>query len=173
MSTPYGPQDPTPTPEQAEPPKVVVPTDQEPPGSATTDESAPAVLPALGARPEPDDHEAHEHGARRSSAAASPALLVIAAVVNQFWGFRFPGNAPVEQIFVFGITVDLVAMAVVLGIFAILAASRRSVPVKPQSISPMAIAAIILSGVVDGLLAAVQPRPGAHERRVRRAPTST
>ena len=147
MSTPYGPQDPTPTPEQAEPPKVVVPTDQEPPGSATTDEPAQQYY-----RPSvPGQNQmimrptSTVHAGIRGGLAG---LLVIAGVVNAFWGFRFPGNAPVEGIFAFGITVDLVAAAIVLGIFAVLANARRSVPVKPQSISPMAIAAIIMSGLV-------------------------
>ena len=152
MSTPYGPQDPTPSPEQqAEPPKVIVSTEPEPSGSSSAGTSAADEPAQQYYRPSvPGQNQmimkptSPVHAGIRGGLAG---LLAIAAVVNQFWGFRFPGNAPVEQIFVFGITLDLVAMAVVLGIFAILAASRRSVPVKPQSVSPMAIAAVILSGV--------------------------
>ena len=154
MSTPYGPQDPTPTPEQqAEPPKVVVPTEQsEPSGSGTAGASATDEPAQQYYRPSvPGQNQmimkptSVVHAGIRGGLAA---LLVIAGVVNSFWGFRFPGNAPVEGIFAFGITVDLVAAAIVLGIFAVLANARRSVPVKPQSISPMAIAAIIMSGLV-------------------------
>ena len=156
MSTPYGPKDPTPSPEQkaeqqSEPPKVIVPTEPEPSGSGTSGASAADEPAQQYYRPSvPGQNQmimkptSTVHAGIRGGLAG---LLAIAAVVNQFWGFRFPGNAPVEQIFVIGITLDLLAMAVVLGIFAILAASRRSVPVKPQSVSPMAIAGIILSGV--------------------------
>jgi hypothetical protein len=41
------------------------------------------------------------------------ASALIAAVVNQVFGSMFPSNAPVEQIYNFGITVDLVAVAIV------------------------------------------------------------
>lgn len=156
MSSPYGPKDPTPSPDQqaepqAESPQVIVPVEQpEPadPGAATAAADEPAQQYYRPSVPGQNQMimkpTSKVHAGIRGGLAG---LFAIAAVVNQFWGFRFPGNAPVEQIFVFGITLDLVAMAVVLGIFAILAASRRSVPVKPQSVSPMAIAAIILSGV--------------------------
>jgi hypothetical protein len=159
MSTPYGPQDPTPsTGEQsapkaevpeAESPKVVVPA--EPPASSGAEPGAASAESQQYYRPSvPGQNQmimkptSTVHAGIRGGLAA---LLAIAAVVNQFWGFRFPGNAPVEQIFVFGITIDLIAATIVLGIFAVLAASRRSVPVKPQSVSPQSIAAVILSGI--------------------------
>lgn len=85
------------------------------------------------------------HGILRGGLAV---LLVIAGVVNLFWGGRFPSSAIVEQIFVFGISVDMFAAAITLGIFAILAIARRSVPVKPLSTSPMSVAAIAMAGVV-------------------------
>ena len=144
MSTPYGPQEPTPAPESAA-------TAPEPVASAPepAQEYLRPVLPGQAQVPGPNQMimkpTSTTHAFIRGGLAV---FLVIAAVVNQFWGTRFPSNAPVEMIYNFGITVDLFATAVVLGIFAILAASRRSVPVKPQSISPMAVAAIILSGAV-------------------------
>ena len=151
MSSPYGPQDPTSSPDQqTEPPKVIVPAEQpSPSGSEGASSEEPAqqyYRPSV-----PGQNQMIMKPTSTVQAAIRGGLavfLAIAAVVNLFWGFRFPGNAPVEQIYMFGITVDLIAAAVVLGIFAILAAARRSVPVKPQSISPMSIAAIILSGLV-------------------------
>lgn len=156
MSTPYGPQDPTPSPDQqAEPPKVIVPAERpSPSGSEGASSEEPAqqyYRPTIPGQTVPGQNQMIMKPTSPVQAAIRGGLavfLVIAAVVNQFWGFQFPGNAPVEQIYVFGITVDLFGAAVVLGIFAILAAARRSVPVKPQSISPMSIAAIILSGLV-------------------------
>jgi hypothetical protein len=149
MSTPYGPQEPTPTPESKDvPPMVVVPSEQ-PAASEPAQEYLRPTVP--GQTQVPGQNQmimkptSTTHAFIRGGLAV---FLVIAAVVNQFWGTRFPSNAPVEMIYNFGITVDLFATAVVLGIFAILAAARRSVPVKPQSISPMAVAAIILSGAV-------------------------
>ena len=158
MSTPYGPQDPSPSPGQpsdqkaeasaAESAKVVVPTEQPTSGA---DSGASATQSQQYYRPSvPGQNQmimrptSTVHAGIRGGLAA---VLAIAAVVNQFWGFRFPGNAPVEQIFAFGITIDLIAATIVLGIFAVLAASRRSVPVKPHSVSPQSVAAVILSGI--------------------------
>lgn len=150
MSTPYGPQDPTTSPnQQAEPPKVVVPAAQ-PESSSQSEPSEPAAQQYY--RPSvPGQNQmimkptSILHAFIRGGLAA---VLVVAAVINQFWGTQFPSNAPVEIAFAFGITADLFGAAIVLGIFGILAAARRSVPVKPQSVSPMAIAAIIMSGAV-------------------------
>ena len=74
-------------------------------------------------------------------------VALVALVVNVVFTSRFPGNAPVEWLYAAGVTIDLAAITVVLGVFAILAAVRRSVPVKPQSMSPLAVAAIILAAV--------------------------
>ena len=143
MSTPYGPKDPSPEPER---PVVVVPP-EEPAASSTPPPADQAYyrpsLPGQNSmimRP-----TSVTHAVIRGALAA---FLAIAGGVNLFWGGRFPSNAPVEQIYNAGISLDLFAATVVLGIFAILSAARRSVPVKPHSISPMAIAAVILSGVV-------------------------
>jgi hypothetical protein len=158
MSTPYGPQDPTPQDETPQPPtppapakgagpqSPVQPTPVEQPSAQQT-----PVQPIIVGQPQAGSNQmimkptSTTHAVLRGGLAA---FLVVAAVVNQFWGARFPSNAPVEMIYNFGITIDLVAAAIVLGIFGILAAARRSVPVKPQSVSPMAVAAVILSGAV-------------------------
>ena len=129
MSTPYGPLDPTPSSEESEK-QYFRPTV---PGQSVPGQNQMIMKPTSTL-----------HAVIRGSLAA---FLAVAAVVNQFWGFRFPSNAPVEQIFVFGITIDLIAATIVLGIFAVLASARRSVPVKPESISPQSVAAVILSGI--------------------------
>ena len=155
MSTPYGPKDPNPSPEQqsdpqTESPQVIVPAEQPATSGAgagaSSTESQQYYRPSVpGANQMIMKPTSPVHAGIRGGLAA---LLAIAAVVNQFWGFRFPSNAPVEQVYVFGITVDLIAATIVLGIFAVLASARRSVPVKPQSVSPQSVAAVILSGIV-------------------------
>lgn len=76
---------------------------------------------------------------------AITALLVAAGVVNLVFGGRFPSNAPVESLVMFFLSVDLFAGGVVLGVFAVLANIRRSVPVLPERTSPLSIAAAALS----------------------------
>jgi hypothetical protein len=62
----------------------------------------------------------------RTTAAVLPvtigltAAAVVGAVVNLVFGGMFPGNAPVEQIYAFGVTVDLVAVALAVGIRALI-----------------------------------------------------
>jgi hypothetical protein len=85
------------------------------------------------------------------AATRSPGLLWAVAVVavllmltNVAGLFQFPTNAPVEQIYAFGISVDLVAIAVVSVIGALL--SRRGYPLRPKTI--IVIVALIFAGVV-------------------------
>lgn len=85
------------------------------------------------------------------AATRSPALLwsvAVAAVLlmltNVAGLFQFPTNAPVEQIYAFGISVDLVAIAVVSTIGALL--SRRGYPLRSKTI--IVIVALIFAGVV-------------------------
>jgi hypothetical protein len=58
--------------------------------------------------------------------------------------FQFPTNAPVEQIYAFGISVDLVAIAVVSVIGALL--PRRGYPLRSKTF--IVIVALIFAGVV-------------------------
>ena len=74
-------------------------------------------------------------------------VLIAAGVVNLVFGGRFPSAAPVESFVMFFLSVDLFAGGVVLGVFAILANIRRSVPVLPERTSPLSIAAAALAAV--------------------------
>ena len=85
------------------------------------------------------------HAILRGSVAA---FLVIGAMVNIAFGARFPGNAPVEQLFMIAIAILLFMGGVVLVIFAVLAGARRSVPLVPERTSPLSVAALVLVGVV-------------------------
>lgn len=75
------------------------------------------------------------------------ALLVVAGIVNLVFGGRFPSNAPVESIVMFFLSIDMFIGAVVLGVFAVLANIRRSVPVLPERTSPLSVAALALAAV--------------------------
>jgi hypothetical protein len=75
------------------------------------------------------------------SVAVTAVLLMLANVAGLF---QFPTNAPVEQIYALGISVDLVAIAVVSVIGALL--SRRGYPLRPRSV--IVIVALIFAGIV-------------------------
>lgn len=100
----------------------------------------PIVLP-------PDSTTAAPQGsATRSvvllwSVAVTAVVLMLANVAGMF---QFPTNAPVEQIYAFGIAVDLVAIAVVSVIGALL--SRRGYPLRPRSV--VVIVSLIFAGIV-------------------------
>lgn len=89
---------------------------------------------------------------------ATAVTALVAAVVNVAGLLGFPPNAPVEQVFAVGITVDLAAVAVALGIAA--AGARRARLVAARSIpavvgAGLAIGAVILAlaaGGLDGVL---------------------
>jgi hypothetical protein len=84
------------------------------------------------------------HAAIRGGVAA---LLVVAGVVNLVFGGRFPSNAPVESLVMFFLSLDMFVGGVVLGVFAVLANIRRSVPVLPERTSPLSVAALVLAAV--------------------------
>jgi hypothetical protein len=75
------------------------------------------------------------------------ALLILVGIGNFIAATGFPSNAPVELLFMFLLSVDLFIAAVVLIVFAVLAGTRRSVPVLPQRTSPLSVAGLVLSGV--------------------------
>jgi hypothetical protein len=143
MSTPYGPADSDSDPIDSSP--AVIPAADPAAAPAADKEYFRPTLPG-----EPKPNQMIMRPTSRTQAVIRGGLAVLLAVggvVNLVWGARFPSNAPVEQIFSFLISLDMFAAAIVLGVFAILALARRSVPVRPQSTSPMSVAAVILAGV--------------------------
>lgn len=82
------------------------------------------------------------HAAVRGGIAA---VLAVAGIVNLVFGGMFPYNAPVESIIMFFLSVGMFIGAVVLGVFAVLAAIRRSAPLVPERTSPLAIVGFTLS----------------------------
>jgi hypothetical protein len=80
------------------------------------------------------------------------AVSLLAAIATGIGGVNFPVNAPVEQIYAFGLIVDLVAVAITMTIFAIVEFRRRADPLR-RSFAPdtrrsvLAIVAVILVGV--------------------------
>jgi hypothetical protein len=86
-------------------------------------------------------------------AAAAGLLINIAGLVG------FPYNAPVEQIYALGISVDLLAVAIICGLGALI--SRRGYPLRSQSaISVVALAfavgATLLWMVAGGVASVIQ-----------------
>ncbi len=72
-------------------------------------------------------------------------VLAVGGVVNLVFGGMFPYNAPVESIIMFFLSIAMFIGAVVLGVFAVLAAIRRSVPLVPERTSPLSVVALVLS----------------------------
>jgi hypothetical protein len=85
------------------------------------------------------------------AATRSPGLLwsvavtaVVLMLANVAGLFQFPTNAPVEQIYALGISIDLIAIAVVSVVGALV--SRRGYPLRPRSV--VVIVALIFAGIV-------------------------
>jgi len=78
---------------------------------------------------------------------AVAALLILSGIGNFIAATGFPGNAPVESLFMFLLSIDMFLAAGILIVFAVLAAVRRSVPVLPERTSPLSVAALALSVV--------------------------
>ena len=79
---------------------------------------------------------------------AVAAFLLVAAIVVGVAGSGFPDNAPVEQIFMFGIVIDLVAASIALGICAIVFARRRSAtPSAPRPIDVFPLMGALFAAV--------------------------
>lgn len=120
---------PPPSPYVPEPvPAPAAATAKAPAAPAATNAAAPAATPAPVAPLTTDAVSVW-------LAASIAALLLVSAVVNAVSGVNFPSNAPIEQIWDFGITVDLVAGVITLGVrFLVIfrrpraAAPGRSVP---------------------------------------------
>lgn len=84
------------------------------------------------------------HAALRGAVAA---FLILSGIGDLVAAAGFPGNAAVESLFLFLLSVDLFLAAGILIVFAVLAAVRRSVPVLPERTSPLSVAALALSVV--------------------------
>jgi hypothetical protein len=79
-------------------------------------------------------------------------IAVVAAVLTTLGGRGFPYNAPIEQLYCFGLTVDLVATAIALVALAVVEFIRRANPelrARPLNTRPsvFAIVAVSLSGL--------------------------
>jgi len=73
--------------------------------------------------------------------------LLVAAVVNLVFGFRFPYNAPVESIYMYGITIDLlVAGGVILG-RSVLHSRRPRAAARPPRAGALSVIALVLSAI--------------------------
>lgn len=75
------------------------------------------------------------------------AFLVLAAVANLVAATGFPSAAPLELLLMLLLSVDMFIGALALTVFAVLAGTRRSVPVRTDRTSPMSLAAVTLAGV--------------------------
>lgn len=116
-------------------------------------------------------------GSRPPAGAAtrSPGLLWVVAVVaallmltNLAALFQFPARSPLERIYALGVSVDLVAIAVVSAIGALL--SRPGYPLRRRTV--IAVVALILAGAVTvfwaiagGVWSIVQLAQGAGQYR--------
>ncbi|CAN5537267.1 hypothetical protein BH09ACT4_BH09ACT4_25790 [soil metagenome] len=79
-------------------------------------------------------------------------LAVVAAILTAVGSTGFPGAAPVEQLYCYGLIVDLVAVAVVVGVLAIIEFIRRADRPRYERpfnrrLSVFAILALFLSAI--------------------------
>lgn len=83
---------------------------------------------------------------------ATGAIALVGALLTTIGGQGFPYNAPVEQFFAFGLTLDLVAVGIAMIVFVVVEIRRRdelrrgNAVVNPYR-SVMAILAVIFSGI--------------------------
>lgn len=71
--------------------------------------------------------------------------LLVAAVVNVAATVGFPGNAPVEQLYSFGITIDLLVAGIVLVVRASVHRRRPRAAAAPPRAGTLAIVALVLA----------------------------
>lgn len=74
-------------------------------------------------------------------------VLLVAAIVNVVATFGFPAAAPIEVLWSFGITMDLIGGFIALLVVAILRGQRKQERVPAPGVRPLAIAAGSLAGV--------------------------
>jgi len=75
------------------------------------------------------------------------AALLAAAIVNVVAATGFPGNAPVEQVYSFGLTVDLAFAGIFLLVRVIRHRARPRAAVRPEHAGVLSIVAVILAVV--------------------------
>jgi len=75
------------------------------------------------------------------------AVLLVAAIVNVVAGTGFPGNAPVEQVYSFGITVDLLVAGIILLVRGIRHRRRPRAAARATRPGILAIIAAVLAVV--------------------------
>lgn len=78
---------------------------------------------------------------------AIAAVLIGIGIADVIAATGFPPDAPLEQLVMLLLSIDLFIAGVVLAAFAVLAALRRSVPVLTARTSPLSVAGLALSGV--------------------------
>jgi len=121
----------------------------------------PIVLPA-GSAP-----GAQVPGSATRSTALLAGLAIAATIgllANVTGMFQFPFNAPIEQLYALGISIDLIAVIVVSVVGAL--ASRRRYPLRPKTaITTIALvlagAATVLWGVAGGVWSIIQLAQGS------------
>jgi len=75
-------------------------------------------------------------------------VLLLLLVAQIFGSMGFPYNAPVEQVMAFGISIDLVAAAIALGVRAAVIAGRTRAPYAgPATAGAFAVTGIVLAGI--------------------------
>ena len=105
---------------------------------------APPITPTPAAvLPEPRPPRRSETSIPLAWSVAGATL--VAAVINGGNALGFPSNAPVESIYAFGITVDLLVIALVLCIRAVRHSKLLRAEPRPPKVSRTAIAAAVLS----------------------------
>lgn len=83
-------------------------------------------------------------------------LAIVAAVLTTVGGQGFPYNAPIEQLYCFGLTVDLVGTVIALGALTVVEFMRRADPARRAlavSTRPSVFAIIALALSVFALIA--------------------
>lgn len=88
----------------------------------------------------------------RAALIATGGLAILAGILTVIGGLNFPGGAPVEQLYCFGLIVDLAAVAIAVGAVTAVEFTRRAIPGRADvpvntRLSVFAIVAVVLSGV--------------------------
>lgn len=88
----------------------------------------------------------------RAALIATGGLAIVAGILTIIGGLNFPSGAPVEQIYCFGLIVDLAAVAIAVGAISAVEFTRRGIPGRADvpvntRLSVFAIVAVALSAV--------------------------
>lgn len=136
----------------AKAPAAKAPSVLQPPAAADLVEAAPApVAPVAPVVPGPSPgYTVVWHSRAVLIGVAGAALL--AAILTAVGSANFPGAAPIEQLYAFGLIVDLIAVIVAVGALIIVEFVRRASPYRsaaPVSTRPsvFAIVAIVMAAI--------------------------